>query len=151
MKIFKDVYKLNVKKNSDKRGFFIEIFKTNQLKFKGKILQVSHSFIKENIIKGWHFHKKQTQWNYLLSGKIKVFLIDNRKQSKTFKQIKSFTVDSSKKKVVYFFPPNIGHAYITLNKNNHMLYATSGNYDPKEEYKLPLDKSTTKNLYKQIL
>ena len=103
-------------------------------------MQVSHSFTKKNILKGWHFHKKQTQWNYLLSGKIKVFLKDNRKNSKTFKKIKSFTIDSSKEKVVYFFPPNIGHAYITLSQNNHMLYATSGNYDPSEEYKLTLEK-----------
>ena len=140
MRLFSNTYKINVKNNIDKRGFFIEIFKHDQLKFKHKILQVSHSYIKKKIIKGWHFHKKQTQWNYLLSGKIKVFLKDNRKNSKTFKKIKSFTIDSSKEKVVYFFPPNIGHAYITLSQNNHMLYATSGNYDPSEKYKLTLEK-----------
>ena len=82
MKIFENVFKIDVKKNLDKRGFFIEIFRIDQLNFRSKILQVSHSFTKKNILKGWHFHKKQTQWNYLLEGKIKVFLIDNRKKSK---------------------------------------------------------------------
>ena len=141
MKLFSNTYKINLKNNIDKRGFFIEIFKLDQLKFKSKILQVSHSYIKKKIIKGWHFHKKQTQWNYLLSGKIKVVLKDNRKNSKTFKKIKSFIIDANKEKVVYFFPPNIGHAYVALGQKNHILYATSGNYNPGEEYKMPLEKS----------
>ena len=144
MKIFENVFKIDVKKNIDKRGFFIEIFRTDQLNFRDKILQVSHSFTKKNILKGWHFHKKQTQWNYLLEGKIKVFLIDNRKKSKTYKKIKSFTIDSKKNKSVYFFPANIGHAYITLSQNNHMIYGTSGNYEIKEEYKLPFNKNLLK-------
>jgi len=145
MKLFSNTYKIKLKKNNDERGFFVEIFRTDQLNFKSKILQVSHSFIKKNIIKGWHFHKKQTQWNYLLKGKIKVFLIDNRKDSKTFKKVKSFSIDASNEKCVYFFPPNIGHAYLTLSKDNHMIYGTSGNFDFNEEYKLPFDKVIIKN------
>ena len=141
MKLFADTFKINLKKNKDKRGFFIETFRIDQLNYKSKILQVSHSFTKKKILKGWHFHKKQTQWNYLLEGKIKVFLIDNRKNSKTYKKIKSFIVDSNKDKCVYFFPPNIGHAYITLAKENHMIYGTSGFYSSDEEYKTKFDKS----------
>ncbi len=73
MKLFDQTFKFKLKNNKDKRGFFIEIFKLNQLNFKNKICQVSHSLIKKNILKGWHYHKKQTQWNYLIKGKIKVF------------------------------------------------------------------------------
>ena len=122
MQIFKNVFKVDLKENKDKRGFFTEIFRIDQLDFKSKILQVSHSFTKKNILKGWHFHKKQTQWNYLLEGKIKVFLIDNRKNSKTYRKIKSFIIDSKKNKTVYFFPANIGHAYIAISQKNHMIY-----------------------------
>ena len=146
MKLFANTFKINLKKNTDKRGFFVETFRIDQLNYKSKIIQVSHSFTKKKILKGWHFHKKQTQWNYLLSGKIKVFLIDNRKSSKTFKKIKSFIIDSNKGKYAYFFPPNIGHAYITLAKENHMIYGTSGTYNPEEEYKTKFDKSLIKNL-----
>lgn len=135
MKLFDNTFKYQLKNNIDSRGFFIEIFKLNQISKNSKINQVSHSFIKKNIIKGWHFHKKQSQWNYLLKGKIKVFLIDNRKNSKTFNQIKSFQINADKDKVVYFFPANIGHAYITYSKDNHMIYGTSGCYDKNEEYK----------------
>ena len=144
MKLFHQTFKIKLKNNNDKRGFFIEIFKLNQANFKTKILQISHSLIKKNILKGWHFHKKQTQWNYLLKGKIKVFLIDNRKNSKTYKKVKSFIIDSKKDKIAYFFPPNIGHAYITYEKENHMIYGTSGYYEKKEEYKIKFDKDLNK-------
>ena len=144
MKLFHQTFKIKLKINNDKRGFFIEIFKLNQANFKTKISQISHSLIKKNILKGWHFHKKQTQWNYLLKGKIKVFLIDNRKNSRTYKKIKSFMIDSKKDKIAYFFPPNIGHAYITYEKENHMIYGTSGYYEKKEEYKIKFDKDLIK-------
>lgn len=144
MKLFHQTFKIKLKNNIDKRGFFIEIFKLNQANFKTKISQTSHSLIKKNILKGWHFHKKQTQWNYLLKGKIKVFLIDDRKSSKTYKKIKSFIINSKKDKIAYFFPPNIGHAYITYGKENHMIYGTSGYYDKEEEYKIKFDKNLIK-------
>ena len=140
MMIFKNVYKNKIKSNNDKRGFFREIFKLNCLDYKSSLKQISHSYIKKNILKGWHFHKKQTQWNYLVQGKIIVFLVDKRKNSKTFKKVKSFILDSEKKNYIYCFPPNIGHAYFTLKKNNHMIYGTSGYYDLFEEYKELFDK-----------
>ncbi len=144
MELFKDVHKISVKSNVDIRGYFIEIFKLKNLNQKNKILQVSHSLIKKNVLKGWHFHKKQTQWNYLLKGKIKVFLIDYRKNSKTFKKMKSFYLDAKNEKIVYVFPSNIGHAYITYDKENHMIYGTSGYFDKNEEYKIKFDKSLIK-------
>lgn len=141
MKIFNQTFKLKLKNNKDKRGFFIEIFKLSQINFKSKMTQISHSLIRKNIIKGWHFHKKQAQWNYLLKGKIKVFLIDNRKNSKTYNKIKSFSINANHEKVIYFFPPNIGHAYITYSKENHMIYGTSGYYNKNEEYKKNFNKN----------
>jgi dTDP-4-dehydrorhamnose 3,5-epimerase len=148
MKLFSNTQKKKLKKNIDNRGFFIEIFRLDQLDFNSKISQVSHSYIKKNILKGWHFHKRQTQWNYLLKGKTRVFLIDYRKKSKTYEKIITFIVNSNKRSCAYFFPANIGHAYITLGKENHMIYATSGHYNPKEEYKLPFDKELVKKYKK---
>lgn len=144
MMLFDRTFKIKLKSNNDNRGYFIEIFKLNQINFNSKIHQVSHSLIKKKILKGWHYHKKQSQWNYLLKGKIRVFLFDNRKNSKTYKKIRSFIIDTKKEKVAYFFPPNVGHAYFTYDKENHMIYGTSGYYDKKEEYKIKFDKSLLK-------
>ena len=50
MKLFHQTFKIKLKNNIDKRGYFIEIFKLNQANFKTKISQTSHSLIKKNIL-----------------------------------------------------------------------------------------------------
>lgn len=122
----------------DKRGFFRELFRSDDKYNNKNFKQISHSFIKKNVIKAWHLHKKQYQWNYLLKGKINVILYDNRKKSKTYKNKLSFEINTGKKSLIYYFPPGIAHGYKTLAKNNHMIYATSNTYNQKEEYKIPL-------------
>tara|TARA_B100001248_G_C27276945_1_gene405815 strand:+ start:304 stop:750 length:447 start_codon:yes stop_codon:yes gene_type:complete len=137
-----------IKNNIDRRGFFREIFKQKDAyQNKIKFVQISHSFIKRNIIKAWHLHKKQYQWNYLVNGKIKVHLFDIRKSSKTYKKHVSFLIDSKKDHFVYFFPPGVAHGYITKKRENNMIYATSGYYNIKEEEKIPLNNKLIPNFF----
>ena len=138
-KMIKGIVIKNIKSNNDTRGFFREIMKVTDKYTTAKFRQISHSKINKFVKKGWHFHKKQYQWNYLLKGKIEVHLLDLRKQSKTYNKHIKFIV-SDKKPVIYFFPPNVGHGYITFEKDTHMIYGTSGVYSKLEEYKLPFSK-----------
>ena len=139
---------ITIKSNKDKRGFFREIFRPDEISHKINIKQISHSFIKKNIIKAWHIHKKQFQWNYLLKGKIIVTLLDLRRNSKTYRNTKTFEVLDNNNKIVYFFPPGVAHGYITKNNENHMIYGTSGYYNPKEEYKLKPSRIEILNYFK---
>jgi dTDP-4-dehydrorhamnose 3,5-epimerase len=135
--------------HKDSRGFFREIFKTKNNSKNQRFRQISHSLIKKNIIKGWHLHKKQCQWNYLLKGNIKVYLYDTREKSKTFKKHQIIKINSKTNSIIYFFPPGVGHGYITLANENHMIYATSGIYDPNEEYKMAhINNSSISNFFK---
>jgi dTDP-4-dehydrorhamnose 3,5-epimerase len=138
-------YKKKIISHDDKRGFFREIFHSNKNK---NIRQVSHSKIKRNIIKAWHIHKKQYQWNYLLTGSIDVFLYDLRKDSKSYKK-KIYLKINAKNRIIYFFPPGVAHGYITKSKVNHMIYGTSGFYDIKEEYKIDLVNNIIPNYFKK--
>ena len=122
--------------HNDRRGFFREVMKNNNKFTKIKFNQISHSKIKKSIKKGWHVHKRQSQWNYLIKGSIRVYLLDLRKKSRTFMKKVSFLVNE-KNPIIYFFPPHVAHGYITLKEDNHMLYGTSGIYSKEEEYKLP--------------
>ena len=133
--MIKGVIKKKIISYNDKRGFFREIMKNDNKYTKVKFVQISHSKIKKSIRKGWHVHKKQYQWNYLIKGSIKVSLLDLRKKSKTYMKKMNFSVNE-KNPIVYFFPPHIGHSYITLKDDNHMIYGTSGTYSKDEEYKL---------------
>ena len=51
---------------SDKRGKIIDLIQ------KEKINAVTYLTIKKNAIRGNHYHKKTIQWNYVLSGKLKL-------------------------------------------------------------------------------
>ena len=64
------IIKLN--KHKDKRGFFKEIFRFEDQFPKVPVGQLSHSYVKKNIIKCWHGHVYQSQWNYVMNGEIKV-------------------------------------------------------------------------------
>jgi dTDP-4-dehydrorhamnose 3,5-epimerase-like enzyme len=128
----------SIKNNVDNRGFFREIFKLSDTYTKKKFKQISHSKIKRGVIKGWHVHNTQYQWNYLSKGRINVYLKDLRKKSPSFNKVINLELYGNKP-LIYFFPPHIGHAYIALGKENHMIYGTSDIYDPTEEYKLKID------------
>ena len=39
--------------------------------------QISHSEVNEGVVKGWHGHVHQHQWNYVVSGKAKAVLKDS--------------------------------------------------------------------------
>ena len=145
--MIKGVVFKKIESHKDKRGFFREIFKLNKLFKNKKICQISHSYIKKDIIKAWHLHKIQDQWNYLLKGKLKVYLFDTRKKSKTYKKYICFNLDSKKQNLVYFFPSGVAHGYITKSKENHMIYGTSGIYNPKEEYKISLKNKLIPNFF----
>jgi dTDP-4-dehydrorhamnose 3,5-epimerase len=137
---------INIKDNIDNRGFFREIFRPDKIRKKIFLKQISHSLIKKNTIKAWHVHKNQYQWNYILKGEIKMTLIDLRKNSKTFN--KTFTLEiSEKNKIVYFFPPGVGHGYVTKKIENHMIYGTSGYYNINEEYKIKPSKEEILNYF----
>ena len=134
--MIKDIIIRKIISHDDKRGFFREIMKVTDTYTNVKFKQISHSRVHKSIKKGWHVHKKQHQWNYLLKGKIEVYLLDLRKKSKTYKKQNKFIV-TEKNPMIYFFPPYIAHGYVALEKDNHIIYGTSGVYSKSEEYKLP--------------
>jgi len=97
--------------------------------------QLSHSIVKEGVIKGWHGHVYQSQWNYVASGKINVALFDDRKDSSTYRELMEFAVGGNEVSVSYFFPPGVLHGYKCVNDPMHIIYVTSGIYDLDDEVK----------------
>ena len=121
--------------NEDDRGFFREIFKIGNSLSGLTISQVSHSLVKEKIIKGWHGHKNQHQWNYILQGVANIILYDDRIESPTYKNKQKFTVNGEIDKMYYAFPPGVLHGYKCVQGPMHIIYATSGLYDISDEIK----------------
>lgn len=118
----------------DHRGYFREIIKSDNAKT-NKIGQVSHSLVYPGIIKAWHVHKEQSQWNYVVSGVLFVVLHDLRNASPTFRKTMSFLAGVNQMESLYLIPSGVAHGYKCLDGPVNIIYITSGEYDPEEEVK----------------
>jgi len=125
--------------HTDKRGFFREIFRFSEEFEKINGGQLSHSLVKEGVVKAWHGHKEQSQWNYVVSGKIKVALYDNRPKSSTYRETMEFLVGDDEKPKAYYFPPGVLHGYKCLKGPMQIIYVTSGVYDLSDEVRISKD------------
>ena len=125
--------------HNDDRGFFREIIRYDNQFVDGGIKQISHSLVYTGVIKAWHLHKVQTQWNYVLNGLIFTALHDLRKDSKTFGKTISFLTGDNQKPIAYKFPPGVAHGYKCINGPMNILYMTSGIYDISDELRIEFD------------
>jgi dTDP-4-dehydrorhamnose 3,5-epimerase len=119
--------------HGDDRGFFREIFRFPEQFADVPVGQLSHSQVKEGVVKAWHGHVDQSQWNYVVSGQIQVALYDNREDSSTYKETLEFVVEDEADPIAYFFPPGVLHGYKCLKGPMQIIYVTSGVYDLEDE------------------
>jgi dTDP-4-dehydrorhamnose 3,5-epimerase len=125
--------------HSDERGFFRELIRKNDDFFAAGFGQLSHSLAQEGVIKAWHYHHEQTQWNYPATGLLQVVLHDNRPDSPTFGKQLEFLCGEGQPEQVYSFPPGVLHGYKAVQGPVQMFYVTSGTYDLEDEGRLPQD------------
>lgn len=132
--VFKDLVT-----HADERGFFREIVRATDDFFAPGFGQLSHSLVHQGVLKAWHAHRDQSQWNYVVSGLIKVALHDTRESSLTYRQTMEFLAGDNQPVRVYFFPPGVAHGYRCLLAPMHIIYMTSGTYDLEDEIRLRHD------------
>ena len=125
--MYPKILKLNTFK--DKRGVFCEIF--NQNKYKNlitkKFIEDDVSFSKKNVLRG--FHGDYLTWKVItcIYGKIQFAYINNNKNSKHYKQNKSFIFNSAKPSQI-IIPPGFGVAFLVLSDFALVHYKQSNCY-----------------------
>ena len=136
--IIKDVYVISSLKHKDKRGFFSETFNFKDFPksiSKNKFILEGHAFSKKkNTLRGIHFQIKnpQSQILQIITGKIKLILVDLRFSSKTFKNVSYFDIDALNNNIVYM-PPGVGSAYLTKTDNVNILYKMNKYFDKSSD------------------
>ena len=129
---FKDLLIVKNNNNIDKRGSLREIFNK-------KILNKEFVFeycttSKLNALRGFHFQHKfqQAKFVNVLKGKILDYVIDLRKNSKTFG--KTFKIILSDKNCLsLYIPEGFAHAYFSYEKINIVYYKLTNYYKPQFE------------------
>lgn len=122
--------------HADERGFFREIIRITDGFFKEGFGQLSHSLVYPGVIKAWHAHKFQGQWNYVAVGLLKVVLFDFRPDSPTFREKMELFAGDNQPAQVYYFPAGVLHGYKCINGPMHIIYITSGIYDLVDEVRI---------------
>tara|TARA_B100000427_G_C15329719_1_gene516314 strand:+ start:277 stop:654 length:378 start_codon:yes stop_codon:yes gene_type:complete len=105
--------KINFK---DKRGIIVDLLE------KKKINAITYITQNKGKVRGNHFHKKTTQWNYLIKGRIKI--VTKKKDSK-------IKVKILKKGDLVVTSPNEQHAIKAVKYSEYLVF-TQGPRGGKE-------------------
>ena len=126
----------NLISHVDERGYFRELLRKDATILLEGLGQTSHSLVHSGVIKAWHGHVYQTQWNYVVNGLIYVALYDNREKSSTYKETMTFLVGDHQKSKIYKFPPGVLHGYKCISGPMNIIYFTSAQYDLDDEIRV---------------
>lgn len=123
--------------HEDSRGYFREILRLNEDFPVSHVGQLSHSMVNSGVLKAWHYHLQQSQWNYVACGDVLVALYDYRKGSPSFGEVMELRFGENQQPKAYFFPSGVLHGYKCFKGPMHIFYMTSGVYDLLDEARLP--------------
>lgn len=121
----------------DERGFFFESYSKSTYPDKNiNFIQDNHSLsVQAGTIRGIHFQKEpfaQSKLVRCIRGELLDYVIDLRKNSKTFKKWIKVLLSSENKKML-FVPKGFGHVIVTLKDNTEILYKVDNFYSKEHE------------------
>ncbi len=140
---FKDLFLIKNNIYKDKRGYFKELIRENQIQKKFPFLVMSHS--KKNIIRGLHIQTKNPQGKFVtvIKGKIFDVVLDLRKKSKTFGKVYCCML-SEKNSNSIFIPAGFAHGFQSLDKDTYIIYSCTKYRDKKSEITIDINDNNLK-------
>ncbi|MBU2595772.1 dTDP-4-dehydrorhamnose 3,5-epimerase family protein [Patescibacteria group bacterium] len=130
----------NLNRHHDDRGWFSEIVRDDE-KLLSRFGQASITKTYSGVIKAFHWHKKQDDLWFCVSGNIQVVLYDRRPRSKTKGETSVFFLGEDNPKIV-LIPKGVAHGYRVLGtKPAILVYFTTKSYNPNvpDEERIPFD------------
>ena len=119
----------NLNLHHDDRGWFSEIVRDDE-KLLSRFGQASITKTYPKVIKAFHWHKKQDDLWFCISGNIQVVLYDRRPRSKTKGETAVFYLGDDNPKII-LIPKGVAHGYRVLGPSPAILvYFTTKSYDP---------------------
>lgn len=123
--------------HNDERGFFREILKSNQII---KFGQWSMSYMVQDTIKAFHFHRLQYDYWFVPSGIIKAVLVDisetQDNNTSSYGDTEEYILGDNQPPQVLVIPPGVAHGLKVLQGPAVLMYLTSEPYNPQDEGRL---------------
>ena len=124
----------------DERGFLMEMLRSDDEVFE-RFGQVYLTCCYPGVVKGWHYHRKQTDHFVCVRGTAKVVLYDGREESPTHKEINEFFI-GERKQILLKIPPLVMHGFKAIgNEPAYIINCPTElfNYAEPDEYRLTFD------------
>ena len=106
----------------DERGWLMEMLRSDDDLFVG-FGQVYMTAAYPGVVKGWHYHKKQTDHFVCVKGMMKVVLYDSRQASPTHGQVNEFFIGERNAQLVQI-PPYVLHGFKCISEELAILINT---------------------------
>jgi len=100
----------------DDRGQLFEIWRADDRGFSG-FGQVYVTTARPGIIKGWHYHKRQTDCFTVVCGRALFALYDARENSPTHRELQIFHITEDER-IAVVIPPGVYHGFKNTGKED---------------------------------
>lgn len=125
---------------ADERGYLMEMLRNDDPVFE----RFGQSYITAcypGVVKGWHYHKKQTDHFVCVSGMAKVVLYDSRESSPTHGQVQEFFM-GEKNPILLKIPPYVMHGFKAIGTETALIINVPTepyNYNEPDEFRVSWD------------
>jgi dTDP-4-dehydrorhamnose 3,5-epimerase len=137
MKLIEGVKVRQLKIIADERGRLAEILRSDSDIF-AKFGQVYFTTAYPGVVKGWHYHKLQTDYFFCIKGMTKLVLYDSRPDSPTQGQVNEF-FSGEHNPLLVVIPPLVYHGFKAIATEESIMInipTEPYNYSEPDEYRL---------------
>ena len=124
----------------DERGYLMEMIRSDWPEF-AKFGQVYITIAYPDVVKGWHYHKVQTDNFIIVKGTAKVVCYDNRQGSKTKGDVNEF-FPGERNPMLIQIPPLVVHGFKAVGgASAYVVNAPTElyRYEKPDEFRIPYD------------
>ncbi|UCH84825.1 MAG: dTDP-4-dehydrorhamnose 3,5-epimerase family protein [Candidatus Latescibacterota bacterium] len=121
----------------DERGYLMEMLRADDDFFQ-KFGQIYLTVAYPGVVKGWHYHKIQTDHFVAVSGMVKVVLYDRREGSSTYGEVNEFFM-GEQNPILLVIPPLVAHGMKGIGAKPGMIVNCPTevyNYDDPDEFRI---------------
>jgi len=130
----------------DERGRLMEILRSDE-DFFNRFGQVYITTAYPNVVKGWHYHKKQEDNMVVIRGMMKIVLYDGRKDSQTFGNVEEHFLGVHSP-LLLKIPPLVLHGFKCVSdKEAIVINIPSEPYNPNNPDEFRIDPHDNKIPY----
>lgn len=138
--MIKDVAQIDLVARLDDRGYLIEIIRATDPYFTafGQVYLVGN--FSKGTIRAFHKHGELWDWFFISHGAAKFVLVDDRKESPTYKEQNIFIVSQQNPSLIVV-PPGVYHGWMSLEDDTQMISTASEVYrrGNPDEIRIPPD------------